>query len=242
MATYPATGIVIARTNYGEADRIIRIMTQQQGKLSTIAKGVRRIKSKSGGHLELFGEVSLMLAEGKNLDVVASAKLAWYPHNLTGDYASIGHAYMFASMLDRLLEDRQPQPELYDVLSEALHALDREGSTPLLELWYKLRLLSALGYRPDLAQCMVCGENTPGAAYYFSAERGGIVDESCRGAADRPISADTIKLWRLLLDSPYATMARITGAQPLAQASIVSCDEFYEFHLGRSFHPDITGA
>ena len=68
--SYLTKGIVIGRTNFGEADRIVRFFTPDRGKLSAIAKGIRKIKSRSGGHLELFGEVSLMLATGRGLDIV----------------------------------------------------------------------------------------------------------------------------------------------------------------------------
>jgi DNA repair protein RecO (recombination protein O) len=149
---------------------------------------------------------------------------------------------MFAGMLDRLLEERQPHPELYDVLLEALHALDEDGDGSLIELWFKLRLVSQLGYRPDLTACSICGEHSGDANYYFSPERGGILDETCRDASSRAMSAETIKLWRLLLDHPYATMSRITGARQIAAGSLVDCDEFYQYHLGRAFSPDMTGA
>lgn len=241
MALYKTTGIVIGRTNFGEADRIIRLMTNSHGKISIIAKGVRKIKSRSAGHLELLGEVELMLAEGKNLDVVTSARLVWYPHELAEDYSRLERAFMFATMVDRLLEEHQSQPEIYSLLSDGLHALNDGHDILLVELWFKLRLLRGLGYQPDLASCVVCGENSAEASYYFSPERGGILDDTCRNATSRPMSRDTIKLWRLIVAQPAATIAKIDGVHELAAESLRDCDEFYGFHLGRSFGPEISG-
>lgn len=237
MATYEATAIVIGRTNFGEADRIVRLLTREHGKLSGIAKGVRRIKSRLGGHLELLGHVKMMLAEGKSLEVVTSARLIWYPHNLAANYHRLGQAFMFASMMDRLLEDHQHHPELFDLLLTTLTKLDEGADAALLELWFKLQLLRGLGYQPELSRCSVCGGHDGAANYAFSAERGGIVDEGCRGAGETSISHDAIKLWRLLGERTYDSISHVIGAETLATSSLALCDEFYEYHLGRSFRP-----
>jgi recombinational DNA repair protein (RecF pathway) len=91
--SYQTTGIIIGRTNFGEADRVVRFITPEHGKVAAVAKGIRKIKSRSGGHLELFGEAALMLISGRNLETVASARLIWYPHQLVGDYQRLGLAF-----------------------------------------------------------------------------------------------------------------------------------------------------
>ncbi|HSX01390.1 MAG TPA: DNA repair protein RecO, partial [Candidatus Saccharimonas sp.] len=175
MPTYQTTGIIIGRTNFGEADRIIRLLTPEHGKLSAVAKGVRKIKSRLAGHLELFGETGLMLATGRNLDVVTSARLSWYPHQLAGDYTRLSLAYVMAGLIDRVAQDRQAQPELYTHLLDALRALDDGATGPLPELWFKLRLLALAGFRPELSGCLICRRHDPATSYRFDAARGGIV-------------------------------------------------------------------
>ncbi len=242
MPTYRTDAIIIGRTDYGEADRILRIITPDEGKQAAIAKGTRRLKSRSGGHLELFGEVSLMLATGRNMSVVASAQVKWYPHDLTGDYDRLGLAYMTATMIDRLIEENHPQPEVYNCLREALHSLDTGAGGVYFELWYKLRLVRLLGYQPELKACAICGSSSSKSDYWFSAEKGGIVDETCRASIDQAISHSTIKLWRLLLDESYATIRSIADGPRLAADSIGICDEFYRYHLGRAFSPSIASS
>lgn len=239
MPTYQTTGIVIGRTNFGEADRVIRLLTPDHGKLSAVAKGVRKIKSRLAGHLELFSEVGIMLATGRNLDIITSARLAWYPHQLTSQYDQLGLAYAYASMMDRVASERQSQPELYAHLREALHIINSGASGPLPELWFKLRLLQLSGYRPELSACVVCGHRDAATAYAFDPDRGGITCEADTSATSRPIAASTIKFWRLLSDYPYATISQIADAPALANASLPACDEFYEHHLGRAWHPHI---
>lgn len=239
--SYQTKAIVIGRTNFGEADRVIRLLTPGHGKVAAVAKGIRKIKSRSGGHLELLGEVSLMLIPGTNLERITSARLLWYPHQLVGDYERLGLAFAITKMCDRLTEPSQPAPALYAVTLEALLALDTQGPAQLVELWFKLRLLDILGYRPELGACVICAESSPTASYAFSAERGGIVCLSDAGALDVPFSLEQIKFWRLLCDYNYGTISHIAGAEGLALATLSLCDNFYEHHLGQSFKPSLTG-
>lgn len=237
MPTYQTTGIIIGRTNFGEADRIIRFIAPEKGKVSAVAKGVRKIKSRTAGHLEPFSETSLMLATGRNLDVVTSARLIWYPHQLAADYTALSLAFALTTAIDRLTEPGQSQAGLYDLLSEGLHALDAGADGPLPELWFKLRLLRILGYQPELMHCVICGRHESTTDYAFSPERGGIVCHADAGPLDQAIATPAIKFWRLLSGQRYATISHITGAASLAEATLTLCDTFYEHHLGRAFRP-----
>ncbi len=237
MPTYQTTGIIIGRTNFSEADRIIRLLTPSHGKVSAVAKGVRKIKSRLAGHLELFGEANLMLASGRNLDLITSARLIWYPHHLAANYESLGLAYAFVTALDRLTEPGQANPNLYHLLASALQALDAGATGPLPELWFKLRLLDLLGYRPDLTGCLICGRHDLDTAYAFSPDRGGLVCTADAAPGDQPFNPSVIKLWRLLSSQPYEPISRIVGAPDLATATLATCDAFYEYHLGRAFRP-----
>jgi DNA repair protein RecO (recombination protein O) len=235
--TYKTTGIVIGRTNYGEADRILTIMSAEHGKIRAIAKGVRKIKSRSGGHIELFGRVDFMIAIGRGLDVMTSATLTWYPHNLASDYNKLGLAYLFSSMINKLVDENEPHIEVYELLGASLLALENTGVEPQLELWFKLRLLDALGYKPQLSGCIICGEHSGTVAYFISAERGGLVDERCRNVGDREISINAIKLWRLIMDHTFVSIRSLTGSSQLSAQTLTFCDSLYEYHLGRAFHP-----
>ncbi|HVQ44980.1 MAG TPA: DNA repair protein RecO [Candidatus Saccharimonadia bacterium] len=233
---YQTQGIVIGRTNFGEADRVVRFLTAGYGKVSAVAKGVRKIKSRSGGHLELFGEVNLMLIAGRNLDTVTSARLLWYPHDFVSHYDRLELAFIIARTVDRLTEPGQPTPGLYELTREALGALDDGPSDiVLIELWFKLRLLDVLGYRPELGACIICGQQSAETTYAFSTERGGIVCHADSNPLDTPMSTEQIKFWRLLSDYPYQTIAHIADAPALATATLSLCNTFYEHHLSYSF-------
>ncbi len=239
MPTYQTTAIVIGRTNFGEADRVVRLLTPDHGKVSSVAKGVRKIKSRMAGHLELFGEVNLMLATGHNLDVITSARLIWYPHHLAGDFAALPLAFSFATAIDRLVEPGHGSYKLYEALRETIHALDEHGESSALQLWFKLRLLDNLGYRPDLTGCAVCGKADAGESYALSASRGGLLCAAHAEAGDPNIPTPAIKYWRLAFDQPFATIVQIGEGETLAALSIALVDLFYEHHVGRAFRPTL---
>jgi DNA repair protein RecO (recombination protein O) len=234
MANYQITGIVIGRTNFGEADRVIRVLTAERGKIGLMARGVRKIKSRSAGHLEPYGEVALSLAEGRgSLDVVTGARLVWYPHRLRDDYPALELTMRLTTLVDRVAAERQPAPELFHHLRETLGAIDADGATALVEAWFKLRLLQISGFRPALNNCLICGSSDPGITYHFDAARGGLVCDSC-GANINPMTLEAIKLWRLMSDYHYPTIHKITGAETIAAATNRYIDEFIVQHLGFS--------
>lgn len=224
---------MLRRFNLGEADRIITLITPDKGKLKVVARGVRRMKSKLAGHLELFSHVELQVAVGKSLDVITGAKLLEAPIQL--DYDQLGLAYLYAEMLDKLLdEDDQPQ-DSYVLTQMVLEDLVQRGASSLGELYFKLRLAAILGHQPGLISCVRCGASGPDYSYFFEPSLGGIVDEACRLPGSMAMSQDAIKLWRAILSLSLANVRRITGAEQLANDTLGVCNAFYDYNFDRRF-------
>jgi len=230
---YATKGYVIRRFNLGEADRIITLITPDRGKLKVVARGVRRMKSKLAGHLELFSHVNLQVAVGKSLDVATGAQLIESPPEF--DYDQLASAYLYAQMLDKLLdEDDQPQ-DSYVLTQMALEDLVAHGASRLGELYFKLRLAAILGHQPGLANCVSCGESGPDYSYFFEASLGGILDKACKMPGSMAMSHDAIKLWRAILSLSLAHVRRIAGAEVLAEDTLAICNAFYDYNFDRRF-------
>lgn len=227
MPTYKTTGLVLKRINFGEADRIISFLTPDHGKLRAVAKGVRKIKSRMAGHLELFSETELMLAKGKNLDVIASARLKHHYHSLAENWQSLTFAYLMAEILEKVTDEGNTQRRIYGLTSETLKRLDEGGFNPSLELNFKLRLMDLLGYRPNLEGCVVCGIEI--GEFYFDPKLGGIVHAGC--AQSRPFKMDerTRQLW--LEPDPLNT-----SLSSLASDSLPMLNAFMEQTLNLRFN------
>lgn len=230
---YKTKGYVIGRFNLGEADRIITFITPDKGKIKAVARGVRRMKSKLAGHLELFSHVDLQIANGKSLDVITSAKLIDTLPEL--DYNQLASAYLGAQMLDKLLDqDDQPQ-DSYVLMQMTFDDLVQHGASSLGELYFKLRLAAILGHQPDLAACVRCGASGLDYAYFFEASLGGILDQACRMPGSIAMSHDAIKLWRAILSLSLANVRRIAGAENLAAETLPVCNTFYDYNFDRRF-------
>lgn len=235
MSTYQTTGIVLGPTNFGEADRIVRLLTPDRGKIQAVAKGVRKIKSRLAGHIETFSETQLMLATGRNLDVITSARLVFYPSQLIEDYDTLPLAFALATAIDRLIEPGSPHYKLYESFRQTLTELNKGNHSDELEVNFKLKLLDTLGYRPDLSGCVHCGLSSPNNRYSFSIERGGLLCETHTDEAAIPITANEIKYLRLSFDHPYDRLSQIQGAASYAASVLPAVERFYTFHTGRSF-------
>lgn len=235
MAYYKTTGIVLRRMNLGEADRIITVLTRDHGKVRAVAKGVRRIKSRMAGHLEPFGAVEMMFATGRNLDVITSARLIRSGDAIAGAPESLSYGFLLAEMLDKLVEEGVEQAALYEVVEACYDDLAQMGGDATVELYFKLRLLDALGYRPRLEGCSICGTNNLEASYFFVPEVGGIVDDTCTSQRQYPMRANQIKLWRLMLDNPLHQIRRLNGVVELVADGLMICNYFYEYTFGKRF-------
>ena len=197
MATYKTKGIILKRSNFGEADRLVTILTENHGKIRVLAKGSRKIKSKLAGHLELFCLSKIILAEGRNLDIVTDAKITKCFLNLRGNLAATHLANYLAEVIDKMTDEGERHAEIFVLMEELLDEIDGEN-TPLVISYFELKFLTELGYEPQVYHCVLCKKDLIDGKNYFSFTESGVVCPKCHNH-DLEISIDTIKLMRLFL-------------------------------------------
>lgn len=147
MQVFQTEAIILRRTNYGEADRILTLLTSEKGKLSAIAKGVRKPKSKLAGGLELFATCHVGIGEGRgSMSLVTSARLDYFYGNILHDYDRMQFGYECIKLINRAAETVNDN-DFYQLLKHAFIYLN-ELDIPymLVELWFRLQLLSLLGH------------------------------------------------------------------------------------------------
>lgn len=142
--TYRTEGIIIKRTNYGEADRILTIFTKHYGKIKAIAKGVRKTTSKKGGNLELFNDVTLFLSEGRNLDIITEAEVINSFEKTRGNLNLVGQAFQIAEVADRLTAEREENRRVFELLRKSFQDLNRGKREAVLS--FEIELLKELGF------------------------------------------------------------------------------------------------
>ena len=170
---------------YGEADRILHLYTPQRGRVSAIAKGVRRAKSRFGGRLEPFFRLQLVLYEGRSdLLTVTSAETLAGHRRLREDGAALDTAARACDAVGRLFDDGEPHAGVYHLLANELALLDADAATAPAAPTRSPSASSCCsppGFAPQLSACASCGEREHLAG--FSGAAGGVVCSACEAGA-----------------------------------------------------------
>ncbi|HHX08612.1 MAG TPA: DNA repair protein RecO [Chloroflexi bacterium] len=203
--SYRAQAIVIKHREFGEADRILCLYTLEKGKIQAIAKGVRKPKSRKAGHLEPFTQVTLQLAKGRTWDVVTQAETMRNFQNIREDLKLTAQAAYVLELLDRFTYEEGENRLLYNLVLETLARLENGIAPGLAVHYYEVHLMDILGFRPQLRQCVVCGEEIQAEDQYFSAKLGGVVcPRSHTGDPGAwPVSMDALRYLRFFQRSPW---------------------------------------
>lgn len=123
MRTYKTEGIILKRTNFGEADRILTVFTKHFGKIKVLAKGIRKPTSKKGGNLELFNWVRIFVATGRNLDLVTEAEIVKSFRPWRKDLKKVALAYHFCELIERLTAENVKSRPIFNLLAGSLFGL-----------------------------------------------------------------------------------------------------------------------
>lgn len=198
--------IVLRRTNYGEADRILQLLTPE-GRRAAMARGVRREKSKLAGGIELFAVSDVVLTKGKgDLAIITSAQLVHFYRHILDDYDRLQFGYLAVKLVARASETVD-EPEWFDLLQETLAGLDVVTiPLPLIEAWFYLRYAALLGHGLGL-ELDINGESLePETRYrYDIGERGLAKLETGE------LTGEHIKVLRLVSNRSLAVLVQIGG-------------------------------
>lgn len=232
---YRAEALVLRRSDFGEADRLLTLFTREQGKVRALAKGARRPTSRHSGNLELFVQVQLLLARGRDLDVVTQSQLLHPFRRVREDLVSASHAYYFAEVADAFVEPGDPSPIAFELLLEALTALEEGRGPTLLAAHFLLRLLDVLGFRPELFRCLDCGAELRPERNLLSALEGGGLCPRCgpRHPEAHPIGVDVFKLLRYLQRTERLGSLEVGLPPGLAEQADGEVRRLVEYHLDR---------
>lgn len=151
IRSYKIEGIVLKRTNFGEADRLVTVFTREKGKLRAIAKGIRRVPSRRAGHLEVFNRAILFLHKGKQLDIITEVRSRERTIRMQMDVQRVSYCYYLCELVDKLLPEHQEHRDVYVLLDRALETIDAAGSEAEYEQCvteFALELLWTLGFLP----------------------------------------------------------------------------------------------
>lgn len=216
--TFRSEAIVLRRTDFGEADRLLTLYTREFGKLTAVAKGARKPQSRKTGHVELFMCSKFLFAKGRgDIDVITQAEMVAGYAELREDLVRATYASYVVELLDRFTVEHDHNSHIYELLANGLGWLATTDDLLLIARFYELRLLGLAGFRPQLFQCVVSGEPILEEDQFFSAELGGLLRPDYQEQDRRalPITAVSVKVLRYLQTRPWETVAALRLKRPL---------------------------
>lgn len=211
MSIITTKAIVLSRVNYGEADRIMQILTPEFGKIGVIAKGVRREKSKLAGGVELLAVCDLTVHQGKGeLGIVTSARLDTFFSHILADYDRLQFAYYALKDISKATEILS-EPAFFDLLRETLkHLNDQTVDLAITDLWYRLQIAILLGLGINLATDANGMKLVEDARYRFNVDEMSFVYDE-RGE----YTSEHIKLLRVMSAQSPSVVAQIKDIHEL---------------------------
>jgi DNA repair protein RecO (recombination protein O) len=230
MAIRNDQGIVLRGYPFGDADRVVVLLSPNNGKLRTVAKGVRKTTSRFGGRLEPFTHVDLVLYEGRNLDTITQVSIIEGFPGVRGDLDRVVAAGIMVEAADAVAQEEESSIRLFLLLQRGLRALDSGVVGSDLITSFLLKLADVVGVAPALEACAGCGR--PDGLDRFSFSAGGVVCSRCQSEGGVRLRVGLTKYLAALERADFAALP-VTDFTFSGEAMGVA-RRFVEHHLDRS--------
>jgi len=221
--SYQTQGIILKQTKLGEFDKIVTIYAPEFGKLRAVAKGACRPKSKLGGNVEPLTYSLMLLAKGRNLDIITQSQMINGFLALKSDLWHMARGLYILELVDSFTVEGGENRPLFDLLIDTLNQLSEPDSNETILRYFELHLLHYLGYRPQLRRCVSCDSPLKPLVNFFSSSKGGLMCPHCNSEENHrykqieaislkpsfPLSVGALKVLRLWQGCDYATARRV---------------------------------
>ena len=255
MSTYRTEGIILRRSDFGEANLLLHIYTRKFGKVEAVGKSARKAKGKLKGHLEPFLYADFVLVHGKKMDTVANSFVLDPFLCLRSFFDPILAASVIAEIADRMTVEGYHDERVFELLLSSLAFLNQETGAEKRNLWllilfFEVNFLALSGFAPQADKCVFCSEKMAPGKNYFSFALGGVLDAQC--AAKIPdaifVDDDAIKLLRFLaIDSGTTDYKKAIGEKLVCLRklniknealfrSVLLMKNFIEFNIDRKIN------
>jgi DNA repair protein RecO (recombination protein O) len=229
MALRHDQGIVLRSYPFGEADRVVVLLSPNHGKIRTVAKGIRKTKSRFGGRLEPFTHVDLVLYEGRNLDTITQVAVIEPFPRLRASLDAVVAAGTMVETADAVAQEDEASMRLFLLLHRGLRALEAGQIGADLITSYLLKLADVVGVAPSLQVCASCGRVEE--LHRFSFGGGGAICDKCGTDGAVRLRAGLTEYLATLADAEFSQMPETDVA--LAGEAMGIARRFVEYHLDR---------
>ncbi|MCJ7508528.1 MAG: DNA repair protein RecO [candidate division Zixibacteria bacterium] len=239
MSICKASALVLKSTNLRESSRIVTLYSKEFGKMKVVAKGMLLPQSRFGGNLENFSEINIVFYKRENTELytLSQVDLVNPFHKLCLDLDRFAIASTGMELLDKLVSWEEPSPKVFDLSLDFLSQIESIGKSNLKKvlLGYVLKLVTILGYKPKLEDCVACDKKIKDRFIFFSPERGGLVCSSCliEDGFYIKLTKDSIEKANQLRRITLRSAGRIKMSEMESDEVLAGILDFLDFHIGR---------
>lgn len=233
---YQSRSVILKSRDLRESDQLLTIFTEKEGKITAVAKGVKKPRSSLRGCVQPFCHSHLFFNRGREMELITQGKIIDFFGNSREDITRTLYSMYIMELLDKSLLEKVPLPPLYTALISVLELINEQGLNPILIRFFESRLLVNLGYKPVVNQCVLCGGKY-GSDYNFSLAEGGLLCAACQRPEDEVIGlqGESVALIRLLCEGSFQTVLKVKASPAAQQQLELFLERYLEYHLERRF-------
>lgn len=225
-------GIVLKTRDYGETHKIITILTKQLGKISAIARGANKPKSKLSAVSQVFVQGNFLIYVSKGLSTIQQGQIMASYRSIREDIIKTAYAAYVIELTDKLLDEKQPDPFFYHELSGTLDWIDEHNDYMIPIMMYELKLFAKGGFAPIVDRCVICGRAQ--LFHSFSIQEGGVLCEQCHHYDNRAVQLhpSLFKLLSIFIHVQLDRVGTISVKKENEQVLRKLFDQYYEAYGG----------
>ncbi|MBW6463325.1 MAG: DNA repair protein RecO [Dethiobacteria bacterium] len=225
---FTAEGLIIRTRILGEADRIVTLLTREEGKFEAVARGARKTKSKLAAGVDIFTHGRFTFHRGRTWPIITGfdsiERFNWF----RDDPDLYPYGLYLAELTDRFNSGEESCPELFQLLLDGWKLFGGNIDRALLCRAFELKMANCGGYSPQLQCCTVCGcDKSPS----FSPRQGGLVCSGCSGADSVKITAGALALARHLIETPLEQVSKLRAGPEQKKELAGLTASFFAYHL-----------
>ncbi|GEK35225.1 DNA repair protein RecO [Kurthia sibirica] len=202
-------GIVLKNRPYGESNKVVILMTEEAGKIAVMARGAKKPSSRLAGISQLFMHGIFLVQKGKGMGTMQQGEAIDSMRHIQADIEATAYASYIVEMIDRLVENDKPEPFAFNLLKQALHAIEEGYDPEAISMFVEWKMLPYTGVQPTLSQCASCG--AVDGEFAFSFDQGGFLCHRCfhRDPYIIRLTPTQLKLIRMFYMTPIDQIGKL---------------------------------
>lgn len=231
-------GIVLKEVNTGEADKIITVLTAEEGKISIAAKNARRAKNSLSSGTQLLCYSSYMLFKGKELYNMSSCEVIEPNYEIRNDIIKLTYCSHILELVLDNVQEGEPSESILQLLLNTLYVISKTNrSLELITRVFEFRLMALLGYEPHVISCLNCND-TSDEKMFFDFDNSGLVCSKCvnkRGQVIKLLPGTVKALKYIIYINPQKLYSFSLSDESIKELGIIS-KRYIKMHLGKEYN------